>query len=76
MVQSSRDLAEQSHWHLILVNCKGEEVELFEFVNNFCLGDALNPIAKACEGMPAGGFDLAKAEFCNTYSLADLFQLE
>jgi hypothetical protein len=76
MVLPWRDLSRQTHWHLILVNGDSEQVGLFEFVNDFRLGERLDLIAKACKGMSVGGFDLAKAEFCNSYSLAELFQLE
>lgn len=76
MVQPWRDLSRQTHWHLILVDRRGEEVGLFEFINNFQLGERLDSIAGACRGMPHSNFALAKTEFCETYSLADLFQME
>ena len=37
-----RDLARQSHWHLILVGANDELVDLFEFENTFGLGQTLD----------------------------------
>jgi hypothetical protein len=70
-----RDLARQSHWHLFLVGAGDEQAGFFEFENTFSLVEALNQVERACQGMPHDDFNLAKAEFCEKYSIEDLFQM-
>lgn len=67
-----RDLARQSHWHLILVGANDEVVDLYEFENVFGLGDTLDQVQVACNGMPKGSFTEAKAEFCAKHTIDDL----
>jgi hypothetical protein len=71
-----RDLARQSHWHLILLGFGDKLVDLFEFLNTFELGKTLDQVEAVCEKLPHGSFDDAKAEFCATYTLDDLMQLQ
>ena len=72
MMASLRDLARQSHWHLILVDGDQEVQSLLEFKNVYGLGEALAAITDAIEDVQHGNFALAKQEFCNEYSLQDL----
>jgi hypothetical protein len=71
-MQIWRDLARQSHWHLLLVGANDELVDLFEFENVFGLEQAIKQVEAACAGMVEDSFDNAKAEFCSTYSIDDL----
>jgi hypothetical protein len=74
MMASWRDLARQSHWHLILVDGKKEVVGVLEFENVYDLGTALTAMSEACAELQPGDFQLAKREFCEQNSLPDLFQ--
>jgi hypothetical protein len=38
-------------------------------------GEALDHMTEAIEGLQPGNFALAKQEFCDQYSLSDLFAL-
>lgn len=70
-----RDLARQSHWHLILVDGKGQVVDVFEFPNEYGMADTLEQFDQVCQGMTCGDFLLAKSEFCERCSLEYLFEL-
>lgn len=74
MMATWRDLARQSHWHLILIDGKKEVVGVLEFENVYKLGVALDAMTKAVGEMHPGDFNLARQEFCEQYSLPDLFQ--
>lgn len=67
-----RDLSRQSHWHLFLVDAKQAQAGFFELENTYNLDATLSKVMKVCQGMPQGNFWLAKAEFCEKYSLEDL----
>ena len=71
-----RDLARQSHWHLILLGAGDKLVDLFEFPNTFELGETLDKVETVCEKMPHGSFDDAKAEFCARHTIDDLMRLQ
>jgi hypothetical protein len=71
-----RDLARQTHWHLILLGVDDKLVDLFEFANTFGLSYTIDQVEAVCEKLPHGSFDEAKAEFCATYTLDDLMQLQ
>lgn len=71
-----RDLARQSHWHLILVGAGDKLIDLFEFSNTFQLANALDQVETVCKKLPHGSFDDAKAEFCARYTIDDLMQLQ
>lgn len=75
MMATFRDLARQSHWHVILVDADKEVQGVLEFENVYGLGESLDQITQAIEGWEPGDFALAKQEFCNQYSLSDLFQM-
>ena len=70
-----RDLARQSHWHLILVDANDKLVDLFEFPNTFDIGQTLDQISSLPSSMAAGDFDQAKVEFAATYSVEHLLQI-
>lgn len=75
MMATFRDLARQSHWHVILVDSNKDVQCVFEFENDYGLGESLDQMAQAIEGWEPGDFALAKQEFCDQYSLHDLFNL-
>ena len=75
MMATFRDLARQSHWHVILVDGDKEVQGVLEFENVYGLGKALDQITQAIEGWEPGDFALAKLEFCDQYSMCDLFAM-
>jgi hypothetical protein len=75
MIAAFRDLARQSHWHLILVDADRQVQGVMEFGNVYHLGEALDKMTKAIEGWKPGNFALAKQQFSDQYSLKDLFEL-
>jgi len=75
MMATWRDLARQSHWHLILVDADREVQDVLEFENVYGLGDALDQMTQTIESRQPGNYALAKQEFCDKYSLQDLFNL-
>lgn len=76
MMATWRDLARQSHWHLIFVDADREVQEVLEFANVYCLGEALATMTNAVNDLEPGNFVLAKQEFCDQYSLQDLLNLD
>ena len=75
MMATWRDLARQSHWHLILLDADRQVQGVLEFENVYGLGEALDQMTQAIEGMQRSNYALAKQEFCDQYSLKDLFEL-
>ena len=75
MMATWRDLARQSHWHLILLDADRKVQGVLEFENVYGLGEALDQMTQAIEGWQPGNYALAKQEFCDQYSLKDLFAL-
>jgi hypothetical protein len=73
MLATWRDLARQTHWHLVLVDGKGTVLNLLEFPNVYALGDALDRAVDIASEMSHGDFWAVKEEFCATYSLEDLY---
>jgi hypothetical protein len=73
MVAMWRDLARQTHWHVILVDGEGTVFNLLEFSNVYGLGHSLDQVLAVCEGMDHGIFAEAKEEFSANYSLEDLY---
>jgi hypothetical protein len=74
-VATWRDLARQSHWHVILVGADRTVLDVSEFENVFRLGEALDQMELATAGWGRGDFALARREFTDEYSLHDLFGL-
>ena len=70
-----RDLARQSHWHLILVGANDKLIDLFEFENTFGLDKTLDQVESVCRKVPGGSFNDAKAEFCAKYTVDDLLRM-
>ena len=68
-------LAHQTHWHVVLAGLGDSVMNLFEYENEFGLGDALNELLEACSSMSHRNFDAAKAEYETAYSLQDLFEI-
>ena len=75
MMATWRDLARQTHWHLILVDSEREVQNVLEFENVYGLGEALDAMTNAVAEMQPGDFPLAKQEFCEQYSLSDLLEM-
>ena len=76
MMTTWRDLARQSHWHLILVDADRGVQGVLEFENVYGLGEALAAMTNAVSELRPGDFALAKQEFCEQYSLKDLLNLD
>jgi hypothetical protein len=68
-----RQLARQTHWHLVLVGGDGQLVDFYEFENTYNLDRTLDYAVEATRGMPHGSFDMAKQEFISSVSVEDLF---
>jgi len=75
MMATWRDLARQSHWHLILVDADREVQDVLEFENVYGLDEALAGMTNVISDLQPGDFVLAKQEFCDQYSLKDLLDL-
>jgi hypothetical protein len=73
--ESWRGLSRQTHWHLILIDSSGEQVGFYEFENNYRLGQTLDQVDSACEGMKQKDFLAAKREIMQRYSLDDLMEM-
>lgn len=76
MMTTWRDLARQSHWHLILLDANREVQGVLEFGNVYGLGEALAAMTNAVNDLQPGDFALAKQEFCEQYALKDLLALD
>jgi hypothetical protein len=72
-----RDLARQSHWHLVLVWPNDKLVDLFEFETAFDLDHTLDQVETVCSSMAEQGtsFEQAKLEFAAAYSIERLLQI-
>ena len=70
-----RDLARQSHWHLILVDADQEVQGVLEFGNVYGLGEALDAMTNAVSDLQPGDFALSKQEFCDQYPLQELLTM-
>jgi hypothetical protein len=68
-----RELAFQTHWHLLLLDRKNEQRGFFEFANTFRIQGFLDEMQDYCRGIEVLDFDKAKAEFGAENSLEDLF---
>lgn len=69
-----RELAFQTHWHMLLLNRKNEQRGFFEFRNTFRIHDFLTEMEDYCRGIPVADFDKAKAQFMAEKSADDLFR--
>lgn len=70
-----RDLARQSHWHVVLVDAQQQVEDVFEFENVFELGEALDTFSEAVRGLHTSDFARAQKEFWEQYSIDDLLNL-
>jgi hypothetical protein len=71
-----RRLANQTHWHLSLVDGKSKIINFFEFENVYGLDTALDSVERVCTGMPVTDFMRAKQHFWDTYSMDDLYSMK
>lgn len=76
------DLSRQTHWHLFLINKENEQIEFFEFENNFGLYEVLQSVEETVQTIEKAGISMkwtdflkAQEEFINKYSLADLYRV-
>ena len=77
-----RDLARQSHWHVVLVDKEDKVVDLYEFNNNYKLNHTIDQIEEVYLDketdvlfMDSDSFDAAKQEFYSKYTIDDLLKL-
>jgi hypothetical protein len=68
-----RELAFQTHWHMILLDKAGEQRGFFEFINTFQIHTVLNEKQQYNRWIPVIDFEKAKAEFMARYCIEDLF---
>ena len=71
-----RGLADQTHWHVFVIGPDDEELNWFEFPNNFDLGSTLASVDKAVSSLPMTDYEAAKAEFQSMFTLDELSTLE
>ncbi len=69
-----RELAFQTHWHVLLLDSKNEQRGFFEFSNTFRIQECLDAMEQGCQGIEAVDFDKAKAVFMSERPLEDLFK--
>lgn len=70
-----KDLSRQKYWHLFLIDKHREQVRFFEFINEYELSEALDISYENSKNEVCIDFKLVKQEFCNLYSLEDLYKL-
>jgi len=68
-----RELANQTHWHLFIVDQHSQQRRFIEFRNTFRLNEIIETMQKGCANIPAGDFDKAKTSFMARRTLNDLF---
>jgi len=70
-----KELATQSHLHVVFLDNQLEVVEVKEFPNIFKVAETLEIVVAECQGLKGGSFDDAKVEFCKRYTLDDLLAM-
>ena len=75
MMQPYWDLARQSHWHVFVIGPDDEELNWFEFENDFSLHATLEPVANVISNFPCRNFDAAKLEFQERFTVDDLLAM-
>jgi len=68
-----RELAFQTHWHLLLLDRKNEQRGFWEFRNTFRISNFLGEMEDFCRGIPVLDFDKTKAQFMVEKSVEELF---
>jgi hypothetical protein len=68
-----RELAFQTHWHMLLLDRKNEQRDFFEFRNTFRIHNFLKEMEDYCHGIPVLDFDKTKSQFMAERSVEDLF---
>ena len=71
-----RELARQTHWHVFVIAPGPKVLDMYEFENEFGLGDALHFAVESSARFPCIDFDAAKAEYQDKYSTRELFDME
>ena len=74
-VDTLRRLANQTHWHLMLVGSDNEVVDLFEFENQFDLDSSLDMMLEACRGMRVTDFTRVRNDFWHAFTMDDLYKM-
>lgn len=69
-----RELAFQTHWHMLLLDRKNEQRDFFEFANTFRIQEFLEEMQEYCHGIEVLDFEKTKAEFMAEKSVEELFE--
>ncbi len=69
-----RELAFQTHWHVLVLDRKNEQRNFLEFTNTFRISDFLKEMEEYCRGIPVVDFEKTKSQFMAEKSVDDLFQ--
>jgi hypothetical protein len=69
-----RELAFQTHWHMLVLDRKNEQRNFLEFRNTFRIHHFLNEMEEYCRGIPVLDFNKTKSQFMAERSLEDLFR--
>jgi hypothetical protein len=75
VLEMLRQLAKQTHLHLILVGPGQELLDVYEFDNTFGLEKLIAISGSACEKYGGMDFIAAKQEYDRTYELMELFSM-
>jgi hypothetical protein len=76
MTRLWRPLAAQTHWHLFLVGEGGQQMNFFEFENNYAIAEALDFFDEACRDVATVDFNRARQLFTDQNTLEDLFNMQ
>lgn len=73
MTEPFERLAQQSHWHALLLGPGPAIIDILEFQNTYFLDDGLKEINELCEGKPCTDFSQAVQAAHDAYSLEELY---
>ena len=74
-VQLWRDLAAQTHWHVVLVGPKREQEDFFEIENCYGLDEFVQAVRQGCKDIPMIDFYRAREQFGRENSLRQIFEM-
>lgn len=73
MTEPFERLAQQTHWHALLLGPGPDILDILEFQNTYFLDDGLKEITELCAGKPCTDFHKAVEAAHDTYSLEELY---
>ena len=73
MTEPFERLAQQTHWHALLLGPGPAIIDILEFQNTYFLDDGLKEINELCAGKPCTDFSRAVQAAHDAYSLEELY---